>query len=555
MNNRVSTITSTKKDYESDNISENSEISVNTDNKVFNGAVNCSKICKNIQEINLSGKSNLVSLNKKKSSLVSNIDSSSKSVKAFLSKSKLLDKSSKHYLFKNIRELKDFNDWKDVKNTKEGKEGKDYKDNKDDEDIFKLDIKSKLASVGSSQAEQLQTAVDSISNSKKDLNLDSIKSEKHNKSQHSQNLNSNLNKSVNNTVENNNNNKLSNVNANATRSYISDNETKNEEKKPLYIKQTKKGFAMNTKKCPSINYNTNKSQREVTDPNFTSTNINHKEYNHKNTNIDQIPYNNKICIGDIVNNSSNISKLQYNDDSYKNIYSFRQEPIFETGNNKNSLSNNNNLLVDQLKTNKRNKSNNSKDNKHTSSNQESADSNFTNEGLSFTGGFGGDELKNQLCSINKQKRKILSPSNNNENSKLVANLIKNKINQCGTTEDNINSIMSESNNTKNNKFEKETVMNNVNKEVLNDKEKEKDSQINKFLNSSNFSCTFSKVENGLATFVTDNHIIFNLPACFLPKNAVKGNSYKFNIEETMKLNFKVNTIQKYQKNYVNLGSK
>lgn len=61
-------------------------------------------------------------------------------------------------------------------------------------------------------------------------------------------------------------------------------------------------------------------------------------------------------------------------------------------------------------------------------------------------------------------------------------------------------------------------------------------------------CTLSKIENGSATFVSKDDLIFVLPSFFIPKNLNIGNTYMFKLNEldqaNNKLN-KVNTIHKY----------
>lgn len=72
--------------------------------------------------------------------------------------------------------------------------------------------------------------------------------------------------------------------------------------------------------------------------------------------------------------------------------------------------------------------------------------------------------------------------------------------------------------------------------------------------ASQFSSTLSKIDKGLAYFVTSDNVIFNMPSCLLPSALQPGCSYQFNLAESMKSQYKINTIQKIHKKLLE-GSK
>lgn len=112
------------------------------------------------------------------------------------------------------------------------------------------------------------------------------------------------------------------------------------------------------------------------------------------------------------------------------------------------------------------------------------------------------------------------------NTKTAAEIINKKINNTEKIVDSVQSIVNSKNITK---------------------EPEK----KRYLNSSEFVCCLSKIENGIAYMVSEKEdIIFNIPSFFLPKHAVLGNNYEFTIGETMKMQYKLNSIQKIQKSIV-----
>jgi hypothetical protein len=71
----------------------------------------------------------------------------------------------------------------------------------------------------------------------------------------------------------------------------------------------------------------------------------------------------------------------------------------------------------------------------------------------------------------------------------------------------------------------------------------------KSINSNIINCTISSIEKGIVILVTQNDTIFTLPAFFLPKNSIPGNSYQITIDETVKLQFKVGSIQSIQNKF------
>jgi len=68
--------------------------------------------------------------------------------------------------------------------------------------------------------------------------------------------------------------------------------------------------------------------------------------------------------------------------------------------------------------------------------------------------------------------------------------------------------------------------------------------------ASQFTCTISKIDKGIAYLVSDDDIMFSLPVIFLPKLLQTGNSFQFNINETMKLQYKSNKLQKIHRKYI-----
>lgn len=68
--------------------------------------------------------------------------------------------------------------------------------------------------------------------------------------------------------------------------------------------------------------------------------------------------------------------------------------------------------------------------------------------------------------------------------------------------------------------------------------------------TSRFSCTLSRVSQGLAYFVTEGNVIFSLPRSFLPLELKIGICYDFNVSQSLKLLYKRNAIQKIQKGFV-----
>lgn len=62
-------------------------------------------------------------------------------------------------------------------------------------------------------------------------------------------------------------------------------------------------------------------------------------------------------------------------------------------------------------------------------------------------------------------------------------------------------------------------------------------------------CTLSLLEKGKAIFVSQDDMIFILPALFVPKNLNVGNTYVFKVREYKPYSFKSNVIQDIQKKY------
>lgn len=73
--------------------------------------------------------------------------------------------------------------------------------------------------------------------------------------------------------------------------------------------------------------------------------------------------------------------------------------------------------------------------------------------------------------------------------------------------------------------------------------------------SSQFNCTLSKIDKGLAYFVTSDNVIFSMPSCLLPATVQPGCSYQFNLNESMKSQYKINTIQKIHKKLLESSKK
>jgi hypothetical protein len=67
------------------------------------------------------------------------------------------------------------------------------------------------------------------------------------------------------------------------------------------------------------------------------------------------------------------------------------------------------------------------------------------------------------------------------------------------------------------------------------------------INTNTINCTISSIDKGIAILVTQDDTIFTLPAFFLPKNSIPGNSYQICIDETVKMQSKVTNINNIQK--------
>lgn len=73
---------------------------------------------------------------------------------------------------------------------------------------------------------------------------------------------------------------------------------------------------------------------------------------------------------------------------------------------------------------------------------------------------------------------------------------------------------------------------------------------------SSIVCTLSRIEKGKAIFVSTDDFIFVLPALFVPRNLVVGNTYNFRISEYEKFKNKlvnINEIQKKHSNKIKYG--
>jgi hypothetical protein len=68
-----------------------------------------------------------------------------------------------------------------------------------------------------------------------------------------------------------------------------------------------------------------------------------------------------------------------------------------------------------------------------------------------------------------------------------------------------------------------------------------------YLNS--IICTLSRIEKGKAIFVSNDDYIFVLPASFVPRNLIVGNTYIFRISEFEKFKDKVINLQEIRKKY------
>ena len=102
-----------------------------------------------------------------------------------------------------------------------------------------------------------------------------------------------------------------------------------------------------------------------------------------------------------------------------------------------------------------------------------------------------------------------------------------------------------------NEFEmEENIFNNL-KEKLSENETQyanrNDGYKFRSVNTNTINCTISSIEKGIAILVTQDDTIFTLPAFFLPKNAIPGNSYQICIDETVKMQSKVTNIHNIQK--------
>lgn len=105
-------------------------------------------------------------------------------------------------------------------------------------------------------------------------------------------------------------------------------------------------------------------------------------------------------------------------------------------------------------------------------------------------------------------------------------------------------------------FESERGMNNEPNILSSSESYDSDSEDYGFNNSHHKSkslrkviCTLSKIENGSATFVSKDDLIFVLPSFFIPKNLNIGNTYMFKLNELDQANNKINKINTIHKYY------
>ena len=91
----------------------------------------------------------------------------------------------------------------------------------------------------------------------------------------------------------------------------------------------------------------------------------------------------------------------------------------------------------------------------------------------------------------------------------------------------------------------EIFLENENNNINNEKEEnnEKEKCLSKVI------CTLSKIEDGYATFVSSNDLIFILPSLFIPKDLNPGSSYIFELCELELAENKINKVNKIHNLY------
>lgn len=570
-----------------DNISENSDISLNTDNKVFNGAF------KSLKDFNINSKNyNNLGLNLKAKLNLNSSSNSNTNTKNNIKGFKPLtitvrepgiNKSSKsisplkkilNNKFKNTGQIKDINKLDTNEN--------DIEDKNQFMSTNKSSSKNKNKNYSNIYLQTNESKKESKVNF--EFNSDIINNSECINSNNNSNNNSKQNISFKDSLKNNP-DTIINTQYKDNKDINNSNNTNTTTSTPyypnkLYVKQIKPnlktGFNIRSKniKTKSINYDTKADiSNNITNTTPIDNEVN-KNRNSIQNHIDgDISSNNnlndikkvsnftKYKETNMNNKNNNDNKLNTNPLKPASPYSFRtnQQEILESLKDSSEINKKNSLF-----SNINSKNKNNKYNTHNSNNtHHSSESNQQVEELQ-TGKFALEELSNQLSNLknhinpnssNKNSDKSISTRTNRkdqENSKNQSNLEVAKIIQEKIIEGD-----SSQNHTSTDKLINPNInissINNIDKEnkqlnSIKDTSPQNSSQ-QRFFNSSSNQCILSKLEKGIATFVSEDDIIFSLPSCFLPKNSVIGNTYQLNLGETMKMQYRVNTIQKLQKKY------
>jgi hypothetical protein len=184
-----------------------------------------------------------------------------------------------------------------------------------------------------------------------------------------------------------------------------------------------------------------------------------------------------------------------------------------------------------------------------------------------------EKMEKNLVPINKISIKENGINNNNDHIKQKTTSI------LSSTEEEREMHNFEIENTEGNDPEKNIFWNMKEMSNINDESTKRSNSVNKLENSYNpnsnkfntattntkfnyktttssqISCTISKIEKGVAILVSSDDYIFTLPVSFLPKNICPGTSYQMTIDETVKINKKINTIQMIQKKFLKSNAK
>ena len=123
-------------------------------------------------------------------------------------------------------------------------------------------------------------------------------------------------------------------------------------------------------------------------------------------------------------------------------------------------------------------------------------------------------------------------SNNNSFSEQNNNNNNNNNNQTEKTQKN---------NTLKNSDSYSSLNNNLNRNSFDSNSEDQNNGNNKYLNK--VICTLSKIENGNATFVSTDDLIFILPSLFIPKDLNIGSTYIFKLYEVNQAENKQERIQ------------